>query len=206
LVVLLVAFGGYIYWPYATSSQMLTAIVASDEPGLDKVVDWGLLRASVKEQMKPMVADGMRKRFGANVTKFEATLSSEEVLDRVLEQELNPTGLIRYTKGKALVSSATPLAIDSRSWSGISDFDVTFTASESRYRLGFKGLDGWKLVGAKFASKDGDLLMAKFHEAYGAKVNQRPEVRSHTESWLKDYQNPLDKRPKDEHGGGPIRR
>ncbi len=210
-LVIILAFGGYIYWPYAASSQVLTAIAASDEAGLDKIVDWGLLRTSVKEQMKPMVEDGMRKRFGANVPRFETAVPSEEVFDRVLEQELSPKGLIRYTKGRAAASSSAPLAFDARSWSGISAFDVTFSASDSRYRFGFQGLDGWKLVGAKLAVKDGDALIGKFHEAYSLRLSQRSSsgLRSpQSESWLKDYQNPLEKRPDtdERRPGGANRR
>jgi hypothetical protein len=211
LIILLVA-GGYAYWPYSATSNVRDAINSSDEAGLDKVADWGSVRASVSNQMRPLTEEAMRKRFPTNLPQVLKVISIEDALNKVLEQEVNAKGLIRNTKGKLEYSDAKQLGIETRSWDGYSGFDLKFSGSDTSYHFDLKGTDGWKLVSAKLGTKDGEAYVAKFNEAVSERIKQlqaaagKPNapaaamVPGITEppkpkSWLKDYVSPLDKKP-----------
>lgn len=203
LVLIIGLAGGYAYWPYSTTSQLRDSLDSSNETGVDKVMDWGSYRSAVHDQVKPLVDDSMRKRFTTNYRQVTSIISTDDVLNKMLDQEINAKGLIRSTKGQMEFSDAKQLAIDARSWDGFSGFDLKLAGSEARYHFDLKGTDGWKLVNAKLGSKDIDMYVGKFHELLNERLRQLqagggklPGVLApKQESWLKDYVNPLDARP-----------
>jgi hypothetical protein len=217
LIIVLAA--GYYCWPYLATSQVRDAINSTDESGLDKTADWGSMRLSLKDQVKPLVDDALRKRFAANLPQVTKALGSEELLNKVIEEEVSAKGLIRNTKERMEFGDARQLGIDSRSWAGWSGFDMKLSGSEASYHFDFKGTDGWKMVSVKLGPKDGDVYVAKFNEAVAERIKKlqaaagsgsapgTPYVPGVTQppksgSWLKDYQNPLDKKPVSNTGSG----
>lgn len=199
--------GGYAYWPYSTTSKLRDFVDSSDALAVDKVIDWGSYRSAVHDQVKPLVDDSMRKRFPVNYRQVTSIVSTEDVLNKMLDQEMNGKGLIRSIKGGQDFSEAKPVGIEARTWDGFSGFELKLAGSEARYHFDLKGLDGWKLVNARLGSKDIDVYVGKFHQVLDERLKQiqttggsgvmkalQPGTPQH-ESWLKDYVNPLDARP-----------
>jgi|GEM_PF-5447096 len=207
LVLIIGLAGGFAYWPYSTTSKLRDSLDSSDEPAVDKVVDWGSYRSAVHDQVKPLVDDSMRKRFTSNYRQVTSIISTEDVLNKMLDQEMNAKGLIHSTKGQQEFSEAKQLTIDTRNWDGFSSFDLKLGGSEARYHFELKGLEGWKLVSARLGSKDSDMYVGKFHQVLNERLKQIQTTggssvmkalqpgASQQESWLKDYVNPLDARP-----------
>jgi Protein of unknown function (DUF2939) len=196
-LMLLLAAAGYFIWPYSVSWNVRDAINSSDEGGLEKVADWASVRLSVRDQLKPLADEAMRKRYAANLPQVLKMVSTDELLNKVIEEEVNAKGLIRNTKGKMEFSEAKQIGIESRSWAGFSGFDMKFTGSEASYHFDFKGTDGWKLVTEKLGPKDSDAYLVKFNDAVTERIKKVQAAAGikepgKTESWVKEYHSPLD--------------
>lgn len=202
LLVLLILGGiGYAIWPYLATSSLCSSLSSGDESGVDKVVDWDALKSSVKEQVKPAVEESLRRKYGARAAQITAHVPVDEVLEKLLNDEVSPKGMVRSAKGSDPLAEAKSLSVQSRNWDGWSNFKLSISGSDDSYLFAFKGLSGWKVISMTLGDKAKQAYFPKYEAAmvkYAADHRLGTDLMKNgpSENWvLKGYVNPLDQRP-----------
>ena len=58
ILLLIVAAGAYVYWPYHAVAKFEDALRAADKDALERIVDFPAVRLSLKEQIKAKMTAG----------------------------------------------------------------------------------------------------------------------------------------------------
>ena len=151
LLLLIVAAGAYVYWPYYTTVKLEDALRAADQEALQRIIDFPAVRQSLKDQVKakmsaeadgtaPAAADG-----GATQTQFVSVMLAGAVADKVIDSMVTPESITRFLKLEAAVGSGAAMTLQQTTWHTPTKFSAR-AADNSRFTFRFNGSDGWRVA------------------------------------------------------------
>jgi hypothetical protein len=221
LILLLLAGAGYAYWPYYSTGQFVNALNNEDAKSVDNYVDWPSVHSSIKEQMRTQMDKGFDEFIGKvgikpDVIKVAALKGAmDKALDLMIEQmvkQFNSETFVKTAKKREGKPDVEKVELESRSWISATEFKTTVNVDETVLKFRLKDGNGWKLVEMTLPEE----ILKKFKDGFSRELQTRAAMLTRAvapgqpiqpgaaqqpppkkEQWIfKDYQNPLDKRPK----------
>jgi hypothetical protein len=116
LIIPLLLFAAYFAWPAAAAWQLRVAVKARDLPAVESKVDWGLLRANLKQtigaNLKEEGANPQRGLFASAIIRALGPLAADVAIDLAV----SPQTLARVLAGRSMLEDLkTPPAVESGS-------------------------------------------------------------------------------------------
>ncbi len=148
VLMLIVCIGSFIYSAYDTTDRYAKAVRSHDGKTVSALTDVIAYRDSLKESLRPLIAESLRQRYGASVpaNRLQAeVLAGVMRIEKQLDLNFTAANIQKQIESANEKSKSEGFEFVSKGWRSPITF-VVLDNMDAKSIFEFQGLSGWKLV------------------------------------------------------------